>query len=240
MVKVIESTGKTIEEAVSNGLEMLSGVDRDMVSVEVLEKPKAGFLGIGGTAARVSLKYEEAETDKVKSFLTGLFEKMQVPTEVNTVVDEEKGVVSVDLSGENMGILIGRRGETLDAIQHIANLVANHGEDKHVRVMIDTENYRKKREEALTRLAHKVAGQAKKYRRNKVLEPMNAYERHVIHAALQDVEDISTSSTGVEPNRRVVVNYTGAAAPERAPRSSSSSSAPSSDAPINRSFYRNY
>ncbi len=237
MVKVIESTGKTIEEAVSNGLEMLGGVDRDMVSVEVLEKPKAGFLGIGGTAARVSLKYEEAEGDKVKSFLTGLFEKMQVSAEVNTVIDEEKGTVSVNLSGENMGILIGRRGETLDAIQHITNLVANHGEDKHLRVMIDTENYRQKREEALTRLALKVAGQAKKYRRNKVLEPMNAYERHVIHSALQDVEDISTSSTGVEPNRRVVINYTGAAAPAKAPRSASSES---SAAPINRSFYRNY
>jgi len=238
MSKVIEATGKTIEEAISNGLEMLGGVDRDLVSVEVLEKPKAGFLGIGGTAARVSLSYQENDGDKVKSFLTGLFDKMEVPAEVATVIDEAKGTVSVDIAGENMGILIGRRGETLDAIQHITNLVVNHGESKHLKVMIDTENYRKKREEALTRLALKVAGQAKKYRRNKVLEPMNAYERHVIHAALQEVEDISTSSTGVEPNRRVVITYTGAPAPERAPRSASTST--SSATPINRSFYRNY
>ena len=251
----IEATGKTIDEAISNGLEMLGGIDRDLVSVEILENPKSGFLGIGSTPAKVSLSYEAGSTDKVKSFLEGLFEKMQVSAQVATTVDEENGTVSVDLSGENMGVLIGRRGETLDAIQHITNLVANHGEDKHIRVMIDTENYREKREEALTRLAHKIAGQAKKYRRNKVLEPMNAYERHVIHAALQDVEHISTSSTGVEPNRRVVVTYTGPqdSGRRRSPRDSSKPAAKWESAPaevqepgesakpiVNRSFYRTY
>lgn len=209
MNKVIEATGKTIEEAIANGLEMLGGVDRDAVSVEVLEKPKSGFLGIGSIAAKVSLSYEMGESDKVKSFLDGLFERMQISATVATKADEANGTVSVDVSGENMGVLIGRRGETLDAIQHITNLVVNHGESKHIRVMIDTENYRQKREESLTRLALKVAGQVQKYRRNKVLEPMNAYERHVIHSALQEVENVSTSSNGVEPNRRVVIAYTG-------------------------------
>ena len=209
MSKVVEATGKTIDEAIANGLKLLGGIDRDLVSVEVLEKPKAGFLGLGGTPARVSLSCPEEGVAKVTSFLEGLLERMGATAEITATEDEDNNTISVDLAGQNMGILIGRRGETLDAIQHITTLVANHGEEKHVRVLLDTENYRQKREESLTRLAQKVAGQVQKYRRNKVLEPMNAYERHVIHAALQDVENVSTSSTGTEPNRRVVISYTG-------------------------------
>ena len=208
MNQTVEATGKTIEEAISNGLEQLGGMDRDMVSVEVLEKPKSGFLGLGGTPAKVLLSYEVKNTGKVERFLSGLLERMGANAQI-TVTEGEDENISVDLAGENMGILIGRRGETLDAIQHITNLVANHNEDKHIRVMIDTENYRAKREETLEKLARKVAAQVVKYRRNKVLEPMNAYERHVIHAALQDTQDVSTSSIGVEPNRRVVISYTG-------------------------------
>lgn len=239
MSKIIEATGKTIEEAIANGLAMLGVDDSASVETEVIERPKSGFLGIGGTAARVKLTYTEEGADKITGFLNGLFEKMEIEAQVSSTVDEENNTVSIDLSGENMGILIGRRGETLDAIQHITNLVANHGQEKHVRVMIDTENYRKKREESLTRLAHKIAGQAKKYRRNKVLEPMNAYERHVIHAALQDVENISTSSTGAEPNRRVVISYTG---PQhtRPAKPVVESNEESTGAPVIRSFYQNY
>ena len=114
---------------------------------------------------------------------------------------------SVDLVGENLGILIGRRGETLDAIQHLANYAVNRGQNKRVRINVDAENYRLKREESLQRLAQKVAGKVTKYRRNITLEPMNAYERHVIHAALQDYPDVTTYSTGTEPNRRIVVAY---------------------------------
>lgn len=209
MKKQIEATGKTIDEAIAAGLEMLGGIDRDLVSVEVLENPKSGFLGIGSTPAKVSLSIEEAEAaTSVEDFLATMLQKMGADAKVDSKMTEE-GNIAIELSGENMGMLIGRRGETLDAIQHIANLVANKGRDEHVRVMIDTENYRSKRAETLENLAKKVAGQVLKYKRNKVLEPMNAYERHVIHAALQDVDNVSTSSTGVEPNRRVVINYTG-------------------------------
>ena len=113
----------------------------------------------------------------------------------------------VDLVGENLGILIGRRGETLDAIQHLANYAVNRGQNKRVRINVDAENYRAKREQSLENLAHKVAGKVLKYRRSVTLEPMNAYERHVIHAALQDYPNVTTYSTGVEPNRRTVVAY---------------------------------
>ena len=211
MKKFVEATGKTIEDAIAAGLEMLGGIDRDLVSVEVLENPKSGFLGIGGSPAKVSVSLLEEEAESagsVEDFLTNMLEKMGADAKVESKLTDE-GNIAIELVGENMGMLIGRRGETLDAIQHIANLVANKGRDEHVRVMVDTENYRAKRAETLENLAKKVAGQVLKYKRNKVLEPMNAYERHVIHTALQDVENVSTSSTGVEPNRRVVVNYTG-------------------------------
>ena len=209
MKKCVEATGKTIDDAIASALVMLGGVDRDLVSVEVLENPKSGFLGIGSTLAKVCVSLEEAESaTSVEDFLATLLQKMGTEATVESKLTDE-GNIAIELSGENMGVLIGRRGETLDAIQHIANLVANKGREEHVRVMIDTENYRAKRAETLENLAKKVANQVLKYKRNKVLEPMNAYERHVIHAALQNMENISTSSTGVEPNRRVVVNYTG-------------------------------
>lgn len=204
----LEATGKTIDDAIKNALAQLDGVDRDMVSVEVLENPKSGFLGLGGTLARVAISYDEPGDVSVDMFLEGLLSRMGAEAVIETKETEE-GNLKIELSGENMGILIGRRGETLDAIQHITNLVANRKAEHKLRVTLDTEHYREKREEALEHFASKVASQVIKYRRNKVLEPMNAYERHIIHAALQDTKDISTSSTGVEPNRRVVVSYTG-------------------------------
>ena len=122
-------------------------------------------------------------------------------------VKSEDESYMVDLVGDNLGILIGRRGETLDAIQHLTNYAVNRGQNKRVRINVDAENYRRKREESLQRLAQKVAGKVVKYRRNITLEPMNAYERHVIHAALQEYPDVTTYSTGTEPNRRIVVAY---------------------------------
>ncbi|MBR5478646.1 MAG: protein jag [Clostridia bacterium] len=209
MNKYVEATGKTIDEAIAAGKKMLGVEDDALVSYEVLEIPKSGFLGIGGTPAKVAVSLIEAESaGSVEEFLTTMLDKMGADAKIESKLTDE-GNIAIELIGENMGMLIGRRGETLDAIQHIANLVANKGREEHVRVMVDTENYRAKRAETLESLAKKVAGQVLKYKRNKVLEPMNAYERHIIHAALQDVENVSTSSTGVEPNRRVVVNYTG-------------------------------
>ena len=144
--------------------------------------------------------------EKIETFIKGLLEHMgsdAVPHAMKTGDDS----YLVDLVGADLGILIGRRGETLDAIQHLTNYAVNRGQNKRARINVDAENYRTKREESLQRLAVKVAGKVVRYRRNITLEPMNAYERHVIHAALQDHPDVTTFSTGTEPNRRIVVAY---------------------------------
>ena len=275
MIKFIDMTGKTEDEAIHRALEQL-GLERDDVSVEILERAKSGFLGIGGSPATVRVSYDDGQPEPVKpepksaapkaekkpvycaevlqkevrarekqereakrgerraepkaekaprepvvlgeeirdekseqirTFLSGLLEHMDAKAEVK-VYEVEKNRYKVILEGEKLGALIGRRGETLDAIQQLTNYSINRGgESKRARVQIDAENYREKREESLERLAQKVAGKVVKYRRNVTLEPMNAYERHVIHTALQDTQYITTFSIGTEPNRRVVVSY---------------------------------
>lgn len=285
--KFIDVTGKTEDEAVASALAQLK-LDRDEVSVEILERAKKGFLGIGASPAKVRVTYEVAEkpvkpaespkppkpvapvpptpavkaeavpaaavekekkperSEKKKSgrsrgerkdkpaaeapampavqpvdlgepvddekarqitaFLTGLLEHMECSAQVKVYMDAE-GRYKVILEGEKLGALIGRRGETLDAIQQLTNYSVNRGGDKRVRIHVDAENYRLKREQSLQHLAHKVAGKVLKYKRNVTLEPMNAYERHVIHTALQDVEGVTTYSMGTDPNRRVIVAY---------------------------------
>ena len=131
---------------------------------------------------------------------------MGIKAEV-AITARDNGGINVNLSGNGMGAIIGRRGETLDAIQHLTNYAVNRGSEKHLHISVDAENYRSKREESLARLAEKMAEKAIKYKRSMALEPMNSYERHVIHTALQNYEGVTTSSTGVEPNRRVVVSY---------------------------------
>ena len=258
MLKYIETTGRTEDEAVQNALREL-GMDRDDVSVEILDRAKSGFLGIGSSPARVRVTYEApdeeipaapvveetvtvtvteetrpepasaeeepvpaapeapaasaAETggedpreEKIRTFLTGLLAHMEVDARPEIRRDEE-GNYKVELVGSGLGAVIGRRGETLDAIQQLTGYAVNRGQSKRVRVQIDAEHYRSKREESLQRLAVKMAGKAVKFRRNMTLEPMNAYERHVIHTALQDYPDVTTYSTGTEPNRRTVVAY---------------------------------
>ena len=291
MIKFIDVTGKTEDEAIQSALAQLK-MDRDDVSVEILERAKAGFLGIGSAPARVRVSYDDGKAEEVKpvekpaapkpekkvetapaakpaaplyapevlqkkssgrserserparedrrerapraehpapqpkapavdlgeecrdekseqirAFLKGLLEHMDSNAEVK-VYEVEKGRYKVLLEGEKLGALIGRRGETLDAIQQLTNYSINRGSEKNrARVQVDAENYREKREQSLERLAEKVAGKVTKYRRNVTLEPMNAYERHVIHTALQDTPGVTTFSIGTEPNRRVVVSY---------------------------------
>jgi len=149
---------------------------------------------------------EPEEYAKIREFLTGLMERMGVSAELE-ITARDNGGINVNLSGSGIGALIGRRGETLDAIQHLTNYAVNRGSDKHMHISVDAESYRDKREESLTHLAEKMAAKAIKYKRSMALEPMNSYERHVIHTALQNYEGVTTSSTGVEPNRRVVVSY---------------------------------
>ncbi len=266
MIKYIEMTGSSEDEAIAKALAQL-GMDRDDVSVEVLERAKKGFLGIGSVPAKVKVSYEAEDeeieetpapvveeapapapvkveapapkaeapkpveapkaapapkaepakapaagsvaasrAEKAEAFLVGLMANMDIQA-VPKITETEDGNLDVDLVGENLGALIGRRGETLDAIQQLTNYAVNHGQSKRVRIHIDAENYRAKREESLQRLAFKVAGKVVKYRKNVMLEPMNAYERHVIHTALQEYRDVTTYSTGTEPNRRIVVAY---------------------------------
>ena len=201
MLKWIESTGKSEEAAIEAALQKL-GMDRDEVSVEILERAKSGFLGIGSCPAKV----EGEKAERIDAFLTGLL--AQMGAEARPVIRmDENGTYQVELVGRELGGLIGRRGETLDAIQQLTGYAVNHGQSKRVRIHVDAEGYRAKREESLVRLAQKVAGKVVKYRRNVTLEPMNAYERHVIHTALQETPDITTYSIGTEPNRRTVVAY---------------------------------
>ena len=147
-----------------------------------------------------------ALAEETEKFLKGLMEHMEVECTMS-ITQRENGGLDVKLDGPNMGAVIGRRGETLDAIQHLVNYAVNRGSDKHMHINVDAEDYRSKREDSLVHLAEKMAAKAIKYKRSMALEPMNSYERHVIHTALQDYPGVSTSSTGVEPNRRVVVNY---------------------------------
>lgn len=229
MIKTLEKTARTEDDAIAAALAEL-GLDRDEVSVEILERAKSGFLGIGASPAVIRVSYEvpdevpaeepapapvaaaaapvdgNADYAAVREFLGGLLSRMGVKAQIS-IAPRDNGGISVNLSGDGMGAIIGRRGETLDAIQHLTNYAVNHGSEKHLHISVDAENYRSKREESLTKLAEKMAEKAIKYKRPMALEPMNSYERHVIHTALQDYEGVTTSSTGVEPNRRVVVSY---------------------------------
>jgi spoIIIJ-associated protein len=206
MLKSIEVQGRTEEEAIEIALEQL-GMPRDDVSVEIVEQARTGFLGLKNTPAVIKVEYEAKEdhAERVEAFLSGLFERMNI--EVSLDVTEDENSISVILTGKDPGALIGRRGETLDAIQHLTNYVVNRSVSGRVRINLDAENYRQRRNETLESLAARTAGKVIKYRRNMTLDPMNAYERHVIHSALQEHEQISTYSVGSEPNRRIVIAY---------------------------------
>ena len=205
MLKSVEFTGKTVDDAIASGLSQL-GLERDEVSVEILERHKSGFLGIGGVPARVKISYGLSQEEEAAEFIRGLLERMGSSAEPQ-VTSTGEGGIHIDLCGPDLGMLIGRRGETLDAIQHLTNDVVNRGAETRVRITVDAENYRAKREETLRRLAEKIAGKVRKYRRSVTLEPMNSYERHIIHMVLQDVPDVTTHSIGSDSNRRVVVSY---------------------------------
>ena len=283
MEKTLIATGKTIDLAVEAALAQL-GMDRDDVSVQVLQQAKPGFLGFGAQNAKIQVTYEvpdpapaaqavksalgsasrstkkvtstapapapekkpaapkaqpkaepakaaKAEKpvreaapkapkepkvyaaaeagsveEKIETFITGLLQHMG-STAVPHAVKGDDNTYNVDLVGDDLGYLIGRRGDTLDAIQHLANYTVNRGVEGHIRINVDAEEYRAKREDSLRKYAHKKAQQVLKAHRRTTLEPMNAYERHVIHSTLQDMDKITTYSTGTEPNRRVVIEY---------------------------------
>lgn len=208
-------TGSTIDAAVESALKEL-GCEREDVEIEVLNKGSRGFLGIGASEAkvRVTLKHEESsiveeadvsesEGTPVKKYLIDVLSKMGIEAEVS--VTEGEGTLDMDISGDLMGVVIGRRGDTLDALQYLCSLVHNKGREEYVRVNIDTENYRAKREETLVKLAKRIAGTVSRTGRSITLEPMNPNERRIIHSTLQSYDDINTYSIGEDPNRKIVV-----------------------------------
>jgi len=199
------STGKTLDEAIDAGCKEL-GIARETAEIEVLERPKKGFLGLKFTPAKVKVSFEKSKGEAAREYIAAILAKMGLEVKV-TAEEKEDGIV-LNLDGEGLGVVIGRRGETLDALQYLASLVANRDGGQYMRVSINIGDYRKKREETLQMLAKKLATQAVRTGRSVTLEPMNPYERRVIHSAVQEVEGATSRSIGEEPNRRVVISST--------------------------------
>lgn len=203
-MNTIEITGKTVEEALKSALEQLNTTE-DKVEVTVIEEGSKGFFNlIGAKPAKISVKMKRDRILEAKKFLSDILDNMNTEAEIN--IEESKDLVKINLTGPKMGAIIGYRGETLDSLQYLTSLVVNKAkEDKYKRVVLDTENYRQKREETLKRLANKIAYKVRKSGKILKLEPMNPYERRVIHSELQNNDFVRTFSEGEEPYRRVVV-----------------------------------
>ncbi|MBE7047501.1 MAG: protein jag [Ruminococcaceae bacterium] len=203
-MKSVEMIGKTVEEAVELALKEL-GANEDEVQIEVVDSGAKGFLGMGSRDAKVVVTYNFDPEKVAKKFLDGLFEAWGEEVEVWTRLDED--ILRVELAGDNMGVVIGKRGDTLDAIQYLVSLCVNKGQKDFLKVSVDTENYREKRNKTLESLSKKLAIRVAKTRKNMTLEPMNSYERRIIHATLQNDRYVTTYSIGQAPNRRVVIAY---------------------------------
>ncbi|AUG59114.1 RNA-binding cell elongation regulator Jag/EloR [Acetivibrio saccincola] len=203
MTNSVEKTAKTVEDAINIALSELNASEED-VDIEIIDKGVKGIFGlIGSKQARVRVTIKESMADKAKEFLMEVFQKMDVDADVLTQEDKES--VTIKITGDNIGILIGRRGETLDSLQYLTSLVVNKNKQNYKRVIIDIENYRQKREETLIKLANKLAERVVKYKKSITLEPMNPYERRIIHSSLQNHKYVETHSIGDEPNRKVMI-----------------------------------
>lgn len=203
-MKTVEMSGKTVEEAIDKALVSLNE-ERNNVIIEVIDEGAKGlFHLIGGKPAKVKVTIKPNHVDEAKKFLIDILANMKIDGQVT--VKEEDDLVTMNITGPKMGLIIGYRGETLDSLQYLVSLIVNKDHSKpYKRVVLDTENYRQKREETLKRVAQKAAYKVKMSKRPYKLEPMNPYERRIIHSALQDDKEISTYSEGEEPYRRVVV-----------------------------------
>ena len=207
MIKEVVKEAKTIEEAIELACTELEKT-RDEVNVEILERPKKGFLGIGSVAAKVRVFYEvsEKKSEKAVEFLKSILDAMGME-DYTVVAEENEQGINIQLEGEKLGSgIIGHRGETLDAIQYLVSLYANRIDNKYTRITIDTGNYREKREKTLQNLARKIAINVVKTGRSSTLEPMNPYERRIIHAAVSQIEGATSTSVGEEPNRKVIIS----------------------------------
>lgn len=200
----IEVTAKTVDDAITEALVTL-GTTSDQIEYEVIEKGSSGFLGFNSKPARIKVRRKFTVKDNVKTFLQNVFEAMDMKVEIIITDSEEENVLNVELKGDDMGVLIGKRGQTLDSLQYLTNLSINRHSDNYVKVKLDTENYRKRRKDTLENLAKNIAYKVKRTKRTVALEPMNPFERRVIHSALQNDRYVATHSEGEEPFRHVVV-----------------------------------
>ena len=205
MVKSVQAKGKTVEEAIQNALEEL-GVTQDKVTTKVLDIPDSGIMSMfGNRYARVEVTVNDDTLERGKQFLTELLEQMGVKGTVNAYYEDE--ALMLDIDSKETGILIGRRGQTLDSIQYLTSLVVNRDRSDHIRVSLDVADYRQKRKNALQDLADRIALKVEKTKTKYELEPMNPYERRIIHSALQNYEHVTTHSEGEEPDRHIVIEY---------------------------------
>ena len=205
-MEFIEFKGKTVDDAITEAT-IQFGVTSDDLIYEVIEKGSTGFLGINKKLAVIRAKKKDTLEDIVQEFLENLFKVMEVETVVDIKYNDEDKTMDINLTGPEMGVLIGKRGQTLEALQKIAQSVVNKHSEESVRVKLDTENYRARRKDTLENLAKNIAYKVRRTKKSVVLEPMNPYERRIIHSALQNDKYVNTRSEGEEPFRRVVIYY---------------------------------
>ena len=197
-------SAKTVSDAITEACKAL-GVTSEKLDYVVVEEGSAGFLGIGAKNASINAKVKSSVSDVAKNFLNDVFAAMNMTVVINVDYKEDERELSIDLAGDDMGVLIGKRGQTLDSLQYLVSLIVNKESDDYIRVKVDTENYRKRRQDTLENLAKNIAFKVKRTKRTVSLEPMNPYERRIIHSALQNDKFVTTHSEGEEPFRHVVV-----------------------------------
>ena len=204
-MEYIEFSAKTVDDAITAACQKFT-VTSDKLEFVVVEEGSSGFLGIGAKPAIIKAKVKSSAADKAKDFLKEVFDAMNLVVVIDVKYDEDNRNIDIELSGDEMGVLIGKRGQTLDSLQYLVSLVVNKDVEEYIRVKVDTEDYRKRRKETLENLAKNIAYKVKRTKRPVSLEPMNPYERRIIHSALQNDRYVTTHSEGEEPFRRVVVN----------------------------------
>ena len=204
-MEFIEISAKNVDDAITQATVQL-GITSDQLEYEVLDKGSTGFLGIGSKNAVIKARKKFSIDENVVEFLSSIFDAMKMEVEILVAVNEEEHIIEVELKGDDMGILIGKRGQTLDSLQYLTNLAINKHSDEYYKVKIDTEDYRKRRKETLENLAKNIAYKVKRTKRPVSLEPMNPFERRIIHSALQNDRYVTTHSEGDEPYLHVVVS----------------------------------
>ncbi|MGN0342268.1 MAG: RNA-binding cell elongation regulator Jag/EloR [Roseburia sp.] len=200
----IEISAKTVDDAITEATVKL-GTTSDKLEIEVVDKGSTGFLGIKSKPAVIKVRTKNSTEDNIKEFLSAVFEAMKLEVEIDVKIDEESKIAEVELKGDKMGVLIGKRGQTLDSLQYLTNLAVNKNSENYIKVKLDTEDYRKRRKDTLENLAKNIANKVKRTKKPVFLEPMNPFERRVIHSALQNDKYVETHSEGEEPFRHVVV-----------------------------------